>query len=211
MKIISIFTTMALGASLLSCQAKDPVENESNTAPGEATKNKEVPSTKLEVDTDSSSINWRGFKLAGLGEHSGNIKITSGTVSLENEEIIAGSILIDMNTINATDLADDEELKGKLEGHLGAPDFFDVSNHPTAKFEVISADKKKINGQLTVRGITKEVEAKVESFAVSEAGVELKAFLVFDRQLHNVSFQMAAGDAIISDDIEVSIHLVAKK
>jgi polyisoprenoid-binding protein YceI len=196
----------------LSCQAKEPAENESSTAPIELKKDKEViSSTKLTVDTESSSINWRGFKLAGLGEHSGNVKITSGSVSLENEEIVSGSVLIDMNTINATDLADDEELKGKLEGHLGAADFFDVSNHPTAKFEVISADKDKINGQLTVRGITKEVEAKIESFTVSEAGVELKAFLVFDRQLHNVSFQMAAGDAIISDDIEVSIHLVAKK
>ncbi|MDP9169563.1 MAG: YceI family protein [Acidobacteriota bacterium] len=51
--------------------------------------------------------------------------------------------------------------------HLKSPDFLDVEKYPTITFkstsvEAVSADEVKVNGDLTIHGVTKQVVLKVE-------------------------------------------------
>ena len=212
MKITNILTGLALASALMSCGGEKKVEEKTpDTAPQvEEQASNTAEQISYTIDSEKSTVEWRGFKLAGLGEHVGDISIKSGSVTTEGDAITGGEVVIDMKTINNTDL-DDAEYKAKLEGHLSNADFFDVENHETAKFVVTSIADGKVNGDLTVRGITVSASADLKSSSVTDTSVQLEAFLVFDRQKHEVSYKNTMGDAVISDDIEITIKLVANK
>jgi len=73
---------------------------------------------KFKIDTENSN---------------GDLMLKSGKLFAKDDGI-SGSFVIDMATINTLDLEGD--YKTDLDGHLSAPDFFDVENHPTAKFKL---------------------------------------------------------------------------
>jgi polyisoprenoid-binding protein YceI len=54
----------------------------------------------------------------------------------------------------------------KRDEHLRAPDFFDVENHPDISFRTTNiepdGDALRVRGDLTIRGITREVELRAE-------------------------------------------------
>ncbi len=208
MKVTNTLSGIALALLLASCGGEKVAEK--------ATEIKEevkeiVATSTFAVDASASSVNWRGFKLGGLYDHTGTVTVKKGSVELKGDKVVGGEVVIDMTTIDNTDLKDDAEKKAKLEGHLGAPDFFDVANHTTATFKITSVEGKNAKGNLTVRGITLPVTATLNETVVADGTVKVDAFLVFDRQNHKVKFQMPAGDLAISDDIEVKVSLVAKK
>ncbi len=69
---------------------------------------------KMEVNTEKSSIEWRGEKIGG--EHEGAIQVKSGYLELKKNKIVAGNFVIDMSSITNTDL-EDEGYNQKLVGH----------------------------------------------------------------------------------------------
>ncbi|MBO3696928.1 YceI family protein [Roseivirga sp. E12] len=91
--------------------------------------------TALFLNPNSSQVTWIGSKPGG--KHNGTIDITSGEISINGDEIVAGNFVIDINTITDLDMAGSGG-QAKLEGHLKSADFFDVANFPEAKFEVTS-------------------------------------------------------------------------
>jgi len=90
-----------------------------------------------EYQIQNSAIKWLGEKKVG-DAHYGTIGITKGLISINGGAIKGASFEIDMNTITSEDLAENAEMKAKLEGHLKNEDFFEVSSYPTAKFEMTS-------------------------------------------------------------------------
>ena len=67
-------------------------------------------------------------------------------------------------TIEATSINTREPQRDE---HLRSADFFDVANHPTLTFrskriEAQGAENFKLTGDLTIRGVTKEVTFDVE-------------------------------------------------
>src|SRR5690606_36684716 len=118
---------------------------------------------KSNVDTAASVIEWKGSRVMG-GNHNGTLMFSSGEVSAKEGVVEAGSFVMDMNSITVLDLVDDAETKGWLEGHLkGASEetadhFFNVSQFPEAKFEITSVSEGNIEGNLTIKGITKNVK-----------------------------------------------------
>ncbi|HNN32260.1 MAG TPA: YceI family protein, partial [Chitinophagaceae bacterium] len=81
------------------------------------------------VNTEHSKIDWVGSKKEGY--HPGTFMLKSGNVNVENGRITKGQFVIDMANLKVTDKAG-----VKLEGHLKADDFFDVTKHPEAIFEI---------------------------------------------------------------------------
>ena len=57
------------------------------------------------VNNSESSVVWKGEKMTG--NHVGNIQIKTGTISFDQHLIKSGSIVLDMNSINCTDLEGD--------------------------------------------------------------------------------------------------------
>ena len=75
-----------------------------------------------EVNVKLSNVFWKGEKVTG--SHEGNISLKSGVLKFDDNKLAGGNIVINMNTIDCTDLTG--EYKSKLEGHLKSNDFFGV-------------------------------------------------------------------------------------
>lgn len=112
------------------------------------------------IDPEHSNV---GFKVKHLmvTNVNGNFNKFSGVVEIDDKDITKSKIevSIDTNSIN-TNVA-------KRDEHLRSADFFDVANYPKMTFvskKVAKAgkDKLKVTGDLTLRGVTKEVVLDVE-------------------------------------------------
>jgi len=169
------------------------------------------------VDTNSSVVAWTGYKVTG--KHTGTAKIKNGMLSMDAGLITGGSFDIDITSINCTDL--EGEYAEKLVGHLKSDDFLGAATYPTASFVITKAipqDTKgnyKILGNLTIKGITKEVKFFANA---AEAGgtVNASGKITIDRSEFNIrygsgSFFDGLGDKTIYDEFDLQVSLVAKK
>lgn len=169
------------------------------------------------VNAASSAIVWKGYKVTG--EHTGTVKIKDGKLSFNNGVLTGGEFTIDMNSITNTDL--EGEWAGKLVGHLKSDDFLGVASHPTSRLVItraIAVDTKgnyKIVGNLTIKGITKEVKFQAN---VKEANGSVNASgkIVVDRSEYDIrygsgSFFDGLGDKTIYDEFDLQVSLVAGK
>lgn len=161
----------------------------------------------------AGEINWVGKKAIGGSQHIGTLAIKSGTLQAASNVITGGSFVIDMSTIESGDL--EGEMKGKLEGHLKSPDFFDVANHPEAIFVVKGSDQvtnvpsvtHHVKGELTIKGITNAVEMPANvSFVGDKVLVATPSFTI-DRTKWDVKYGSGligtVADKVIVDDINL--------
>lgn len=88
------------------------------------------------IATSDSEVTWVGTK--PTGRHDGRFPIKDGSIQATNNEIVGGSVTIDISGLEVTDEEISDDDKNKLTGHLSSPDFFDVENYPNAKFEITS-------------------------------------------------------------------------
>jgi polyisoprenoid-binding protein YceI len=175
--------------------------------------NKKTESYK--VDATKSTIVWTAKKVTG--QHTGNVNITNGQLSVNGDKISTGSFTVDMNSINVTDLQG--EWKDKLQGHLASEDFFNVSKNPTSSLEITKVrtegDRTIIDGELTIKGIKKPISFPA---SVSKKGnvVVAIATIKVDRTKYDIkygskSFFEGIGDKAIDDEFELQVNLVAIK
>ena len=175
-----------------------------------------IPST-YKVDTNSSVVDWTGYKVTG--KHTGTVKIKNGMLSVDAGMITGGSFEIDMNSLKCTD--QEGEYAAKLVGHLKGDDFFGVTAYPTASFVITKAipqDTKgnyKILGNLTIKGITKEAKFFANA-AEANGTLNASGKITIDRSDFNIkygsgSFFDGLGDKTIYDEFDLQVSLVAKK
>lgn len=170
------------------------------------------------IDTQKSIIKWSAKKtLVTTNNHTGTISIKDGYLLMENETLKDGEIILDMQTINNTDLSG--AMKNKLEEHLKSDDFFATNKFPTAQFKIKQVQEEseqlKITGDLTIKSITHEINfpAKIETQGDT---ILFSADLEIDRTLWDIRFGSGKffenlGDNVIDDIIRLSIEISAKK
>lgn len=163
---------------------------------------------KKEVNTQASMVTWKGYKV--LGSHTGNIKISSGSLIFEKNVLTGGSFIIDMTTINVTDLEGD--YKNKLEGHLKSDDFFGVEKHTESSLEFTKIKSTGKNSYKVIGVI--EIKGKKEniSFDFSVYGNKANATLKIDRSKFDVrygstSFFEGLKDNAIYDEFDIIVDL----
>jgi polyisoprenoid-binding protein YceI len=162
-----------------------------------------------EVNVKLSNVFWKGEKVTG--SHEGNISLKSGVLKFDDNKLAGGNIVINMNTIDCTDLSG--EYKSKLEGHLKSNDFFGVEEYPEAILQITKVRSKgkskyECMADLTIKGVTKEIKFEVE-LGKGDATTNI----VIDRTKFNVkygsgSFFKGLGDKMIYDEFEISVDLV---
>jgi len=167
-----------------------------------------IEENKKEIKTDKSEVVWKGYKVTG--SHEGTIAIQSGSLTFEDEKLTGGEIVINMTTINTTDL--EGESKGNLDGHLKSDDFFGVANYPTATlvFKDVTASGKNayaVSGELTIKGKTNPV-----TFTISIYGSKATASLKVDRTEYDVRYGSASffdglKDKAIYDEFDLVADL----
>ena len=167
-----------------------------------------VADETVTVKAEESTVTWKAYKVTG--SHTGTIALKSGDLVFDNGTLKGGEFMVDMTSINCTDL--EGEYKQKLEGHLKSDDFFSVASHETSKlvFTDVKATGKnsyEVTGDLTIKGITKPV-----TFDVSIYGSKATATLKIDRAQYDVrygsgSFFDDLGDKTIYDEFDLVVDL----
>lgn len=169
------------------------------------------------VDKQQSTINWLGRKVTG--EHSGTIAISDGTLQLNGNNLSGGTFTIDMASLVNTDITD-KEYNQQLVGHLKSDDFFSTEKHPKATFVIkkvrpLSKNQSQITGNLTIKGITNEVQFPA---TIQTKGNQLtaKAKIVVDRTKFDIKYGSGSffdnlGDKAIDNEFELNVALVAAK
>jgi polyisoprenoid-binding protein YceI len=168
-----------------------------------------VSAQKSEINISQSAVEWTGTKIGG--SHTGAIKLKNGNLELKGDQIVGGTVVMDMNSITNTDLTD-EGYNQKLVGHLKSDDFFGVEKYPTASFVVTKSSKFKdgkasVTGKITIKGKTEEI-----TFDVLKEGDKYSALVELDRSKFNVrygsnSFFDNLGDKAINDIFTLAITL----
>ncbi|MGL1933418.1 MAG: YceI family protein [Fibrobacterales bacterium] len=170
------------------------------------------------IDTQSSVMRWEGKKV--VGGHDGVVKIKEGMVTT-NKATVAGTIIIDMHSIENRDLTD-PTYKAKLEGHLKNADFFDVETYPTATFVITKARETKqgsyvLDGDLTIKDKTHPITFDA---VVTPKGAhkKLNARFSIDRTKWGVVYNSkgffdikSLGDKLILDEIKFDLNITLIK
>jgi YceI-like domain len=204
------YTYLILGMvlALSSCGNN---RNADKVSTNEALKVDEVSGQEYPIVKENSELFWRGTKPAG--QHTGTVDITKGFIYMKDNEITGGSFIIDLNTIVDTDLKN-PEMNAKLVNHLKSADFFDVANFPFAGFEIVSLESYKtnaksennfepthlVNGNLSIKGITKNISFPVSISMGNNSVIAISEEFAIDRTLWNVNFKSKSVFAEFKDD-----------
>jgi polyisoprenoid-binding protein YceI len=220
---ISMFVVIAAVAALGGCEdpAKDkpkasvgsakptPATSASGaTTAAAATASSDAAGAEYTINQDSSKLEFVGSKVTG--KHDGGFKAFTGSAKTKDGAIEGGSVEVE---IDATSVFSDDD---KLTGHLKTKDFFDVENHPKAKF--VSTEIKKggeggashtVTGNLTLRGETKSVTFPA---TITTEGDSAKVKAEFSINRKDFGLQYAGKpDDLIRDDVVIKLDLDLKK
>jgi len=143
----------------------------------------------------------------------GEFSKLSGNVSIDPADPARSSVEVNMETssINTREPQRDE--------HLRSADFFDVANHPAISFKskkivATGGDRYKLTGDLTIRGVTKEVTFDVEgpTASVKDPWGNVRAGVAAHAKINRKDFGLVwnalteAGGLVIGDEISVTIE-----
>ncbi|MFV8279972.1 YceI family protein, partial [Christiangramia marina] len=177
---------------------------------------------EYKVDTTASTIEWQGSK--PTGNHTGTIAVKEGTFMATDSTIQSGTFVIDMQSIEVTDLEGEEKsnleahLMGTVEGKEG--DFFNVQEYPEATFEVTGITEEEgttmLQGNLTMKEVTKNISFPVTISKNNDTYTISSKDFSIDRTKWNVNYGSKSvfeglGDKFINDEIQLTINLEAKK
>lgn len=146
----------------------------------------------------------------------GHFSKFEGSIEAEDETLNNGVIKFE------TDISSLETRHPDRNGHLLSADFFDVSNFPKMSFASTSVKRKddelNITGDLTIKGITKEVKltAKVNGTNTGMEGENITGFDLTGKisrkdfgMVWNVALE--TGGVLIGDNIDIEAFVEAKK
>ena len=138
----------------------------------------------------------------------------SGTLEVAEDPVDSKvSVTIEADSVDTRD--------ENRDNHLRTDDFFDVENHPTWTFtstaiRPVAAGEWKVDGDLTIRGVTKPVTLDVtlegvvkDPYGMHRVGFSAKTTI--DREDFGVSFNgvMEAGGVVVGKKVDIDIEAEA--
>ena len=162
----------------------------------------------LPISQADSKVEFVGAKVTG--KHDGGFKSFSGTMHFNAEDVTASRIEVD---IDMTSIWSDSD---RLTGHLKSGDFFLVEEHPKARFVSTSIKEggdgeatHTVTGNLTLRGVTKEISfpAKLE---IGADALRAQSEFSLPRKQFGVAFE-GKPDDLIRDDVLVRLDVMAPR
>jgi polyisoprenoid-binding protein YceI len=143
----------------------------------------------------------------------GEFSKMSGTVSFDGKDYssIQAEAAIEVASINTRE--------PKRDTHLRSSDFFDASNYPTITFKSkrvtnINGNRFDLIGDITIRGVTKEITLAVEATPVikgmgGESRIGASATTRLNRQDFGVKWNstLDGGGVVVGDVIQITLDL----
>ncbi|MCX6280379.1 MAG: YceI family protein [Bacteroidetes bacterium] len=108
---------------------------------------------------------------------------------------------------------------GDRDGHLKSADFFDAANHPkliykSTSFKKTGGDEFVMNGDMTIRGTTRQLEMKVsfggimvDPYGNTKAGFELSGKI--NRKEFGLHWNAIteAGGMVVADEVKLALNV----
>lgn len=219
---LQLLSLLAATALFASCQSA-PEADEAQV--GEAQEVKAAGGETYPADLSQSTVQFTGTK--PVGQHQGVFNLKEGNLVVDGQNITGGRFVADISTMKIVDK--DTSGVSMLSGHLMSPDFFDAQKYPTATFEITNVTAgapaakdgeelmmkdatHTITGNLTLKDTTRSVSfpARVQ---MTDGQVVADANFNIDRtQWHMVyGNDKGLGDKFIRPEVNIVLHLVAKK
>lgn len=210
-KTSTIYLILIITSFLFGCRRPVKKEN-NNTEPASP-----VPMGQtFIIDTQKSVVTWIGATiLSSKEEHLGYVHISKGELMIEKNQLLGGTVDIDMNSIEYGD----KKNTNTPVTHLKSSDYFDVERFPISTIVITRVDSvsgKTINitGNLTIKGITRSVNFPAE-IQIKDGIVEANGKLTIDRtdwgiRYRSGKFYDIVADEIVLDDIEFLMKIVAR-
>ena len=165
------------------------------------------------LDKSHLSVNF-SVKHLMVSTVRGSFTDFDGTASFDAKDLstLKTSFTAQVASVNTDD--------AKRDGHLKSPDFFDAEKFPTLTFVSKSAkqtapSKASLTGDLTIRGVTKEVTFDVEGFGEEMTtpwgviAVGGTATTTINRQDFGVSWNkdLDKGGVVAGNDVKIMVEL----
>lgn len=167
------------------------------------------------IDKTHSSIGFSAKHLM-VSKTTGHFSDFDGTVKFDPNDLAASKIEV---TVQAASIDTNME---KRDEHLKGADFLDAEKFPTLTFVSKSIEKSgdayQLTGDLTIKGVTKEVSipAEITGPVNSPMGgtvLGINADFKINRQDYGVSWSKAMdnGGLVVSDEVNVFVTIEAHK
>jgi polyisoprenoid-binding protein YceI len=164
---------------------------------------------QLPIDTFKSSIKWSCDYSFYFNGHYGFVNFEEGYFIKTDDKISGGNFVIDLNTIQATDMG--KTGNENLTEHLKDPDFFDVKRFPKATLVITNVEYKdathfRAEADMTIKGVTQSVNFQAELDFTTKT---MKTKFKIDRTRWGINYNNPIKDNAISDAVgfEVTISL----
>jgi polyisoprenoid-binding protein YceI len=171
---------------------------------------------RWEIDSSHSSLQFSVRHLV-IAKVRGSFARWSGTINVPNDDFSKATVnvTIDASSID-TGVAD-------RDGHLKSPDFFDVAQHPELRFvgkrvEPRSESEIDVVGELTLKGITREVVLRVEQHGqAKDPWGNLRAAFTAKTSIDRKDFGLTwnqvleTGGVMVGDRVEIEADIEAVK
>ncbi len=167
-----------------------------------------MTTTKWILDPDHSEIQFK-VKHLMISSVTGHFSQFNATVETDGEDFTTAKVYFnaDINSISTNN--------EQRDGHLKSGDFFDAEKYPqlifeSKKLEKIADDAYKLDGTLTMRGVSKKVTFNVEFGGITQdpwgntrIGFALSGQL--NRKDYRVSFSMVSetGGILLGEDVKI--------
>jgi polyisoprenoid-binding protein YceI len=164
------------------------------------------------IDSNHSRIGFNVRHMMIATVH-GHFEDFGGTVDFDENNPVNTKVDIWIDAASLTTKAADRD------NHLRSADFFDVQNHPYLKFkskrvEQIDNENGRLIGDLTIRGVTQEVELAVThaGIATSPWGQTVAGFTAatsVNRKDFDLTWNVAleTGGLLVGEKVKIEIEL----
>src|SRR5215210_1527022 len=174
-----------------------------------------VPTGTWAIDPVHSKVGF-AVKHMGVATVRGEFREFEGTIEIgEDLESSRAYGVVKAASVNTNQEQRDE--------HLRSADFFDADVHPELRFEstrieAIDEDTIRVVGELTLNGVTRELELEAEILgtglgASDEERIGLEVTGQLSRRDYGMRFNAAlgSGNAVVADKVKLELDLAAVK
>lgn len=185
---------------------KAPAEPGPDPTAGSASGASSIPDGALPIDTRRSEVAFIGAKVTA--EHRGTFSEFDGWVTMDADTPTGLAVTVRTASV--------EVGSGLLARHLKSHDFFDVDEHPTARFVSSAIEAKaeagathEITGTLQMVGVSNEVVFPA-TITVEPGAVSGVAEFAIDRKQWGIEYR-GMKDDLIEDEVLLEIRLTAPR
>jgi len=175
-----------------------------------------LTNTKWAIDPMHSEVQFK-VKHLTISNVTGSFKKFSGTVTTKSEDFENAEIQV---SLDVNSISTNQEMR---DNHLKGAEFFDTEKYPQINFKSTSFKKSKgedflLAGDLTIKGITKQVEVKVVFGGTTKDGQEnLKAGFEVTGVINRKDFGLIsnslteAGGLVLGEEIKLTANIQLAK